>query len=156
MARLTRELTIDRPAEEVFDAIADFSTAQDWDPGVARSTATSRPPIGAGARFDLVLRMGPLTPTFTYETDHYERPRRVRHRTAHPLAVGVDDITVTATSETTCLVIWSATFDLRGPLGLFDRGLQVGFERVADAAVDGLAAWLRAGGHARHQPVSRQ
>ena len=79
MARLTRELTIDRPAEEVFDAIADFSTAQDWDPGDASATATSQPPVGAGARFDLALRMGPLTPTFTYVTDHYERPRRVRH-----------------------------------------------------------------------------
>lgn len=156
MASLTRELTIERPADEVFDAIADFSTAEQWDPGVASSTAVSRPPVGIGARFDLVLRMGPLTPTFTYETDRWERPRRVRHRTEHPLARGADDVTVTPLSDTSCLVIWSATFSLRGPLRFLDRGLQVGFERVADAAVDGLAAWLRDGGRAVHQPVGQQ
>lgn len=147
MARITRTFTVDRPADEVFDAVADFATAQQWDLGVRASAPAAGPRVGRGAGFALdVTMVGPIGLALTYRTTRYDRPRHVTHETRSLLVRGVDAISVVEADGTTS-VTWDAKFDLRGPAGrLLDTVVQTGFEEVGDRAVRGLEAWLQAGG----------
>lgn len=150
MARIVRRIAVDRDPADVFDAIADFSTTARWDPGVRSSVAMDDPPVGPGARFEVTLAQGPFGPRLVYTTRTYDRPRRVVLHTRNAVVEGTDDIAVESDGEG-AVVTWEAEFVLRGPLGrLADPVLARGFARVGDAAVDGLAAWLRDGGTARH------
>lgn len=152
MARITRTITIERTLVEVFDAIADFSQADQWDPGV-RSSAVgdAGPRVGEGATWDLdVLLGGGIGMAFTYVTTTYDRPGRVVHETDTWFAHGVDDVTV-AGADGAVELTWDATFEFKGPGGWVDGFVQKGFEKVGDRAVRGLENWLRAGGSG-HQP----
>ncbi len=146
MARITRSFTVDRPAAEVFDAIADFAAAGEWDPGVRSSGPAGGPRVGHGARFALdVTVFGPVGLALGYTTTRYDRPARVVHETRSLLAVGTDDVRVDEDAGTTT-VTWDAHFRFGGPVGLLDGIVQRGFEDVGDRAVRGLERWLRDGG----------
>lgn len=153
MASIARRIHVDRDPTEVFDAVADFSTTAQWDPGVRATRVVGAPPVGSGAQVEVRLALGPVSPRLTYVTEVYERPHRVVLRAVSPVAVGVDDIRVEATPEGGALVTWQADFDLRGPGRLLDPLLRLGFGSVADKAVVGLEAWLDAGGTADHRPA---
>lgn len=152
MARIARTFIVERPLTEVFDALADFSTADQWDPGVRSSKVGSEGPrIGVGATWELnVLMGGGLGLDYTYQTTTYERPRRVVHQTDTWFAHGVDDVTV-AGKDGAAEVTWDATFAFNGPGNWFDSLLQKGFEGAVDRAARGLENWLRAGGNG-HRP----
>ena len=151
MARIVRQIPVDRDPSEVFDAIADFSTTARWDPGVRSSIVLDDPPVGPGARFEVTLAQGSFGPRLQYRTEVYERPRRVVLHTRNALVEGTDEVTVEPDGDG-CVVTWQAEFALRGPVGrLVDPLMARGFEKVGDAAVAGLAAWLRDGGSARHE-----
>lgn len=148
MATIIRTFSVERPLIEVFDAIADFSQADQWDPGV-RSSAVgdAGPRVGVGATWDLdVLMGGGIGLDFTYRTTTYERPGRVVHETDTWFAHGVDDVTVAGT-DGAVEVTWDATFTFKGPGAWVDSFVQNGFEKIGDRAVRGLENWLRAGGN---------
>ena len=151
MATIHETIPVDRPAHEVFDAIADFTTTQHWDPGVARSVQVVGDTVEVGAAFDVDLDIPglPVHPTFRYVIETHDRPHHVVLVTSTPLAAGRDDIRVVPRGADACTVEWSATFRLRGPGALLDPLLAVGFRRVGAKAVAGLASWLRDGGTAR-------
>ena len=132
----------------MFDAIADFSTADEWDPGVAAALQVVGDHPGRHAAFELTLAMGPLRPRFTYRTEVYEPTSRVVHATDHRLAWGRDDVTIEADGTGT-RVRWTADFSLKGPGRLVDPLLQLGFNRAGAKAVEGLQRWLQNGGEGR-------
>lgn len=153
MARITRSFTVDRPVTDVFDAIADFARALDWDPGVRASRPAGGPRVGRGARFALdVTIAGPVGLALEYRTSRHERPSRVVHETRSPLAVGIDDVHVAEVDGTTT-VTWDAQFRFRGPGQVMDPVVQKGFEGVGDRAVRGLERWLQSGGTG-HTPAA--
>ena len=172
MATIRETIDVDRPAADVFDAIADFSTTEQWDPGVARArqvapaddgglrpsggkssngSVTTAPGIGVGSAFDVDLDVPglPLQPTYRYTIRTYDRPHRLVLTTRSAVAEGRDDVTVLDRGERGCTVVWEATFRLRGPGALVDPLLAIGFRRVGRRAVEGLASWLRDGGTGR-------
>ena len=151
MAQIERVIHVQRDHEEVFDALADFSRAEVWDPGVNSAEAIEDPKVGRDARFRLKLGFGPVSTPLVYRTTAYERPRRVVHEADNALVRGVDDITVEQ-DGTGARVTWRAEFRIKGPGGLADPLLAKGFENVADKAVDGLEQWLADGGVAEHLP----
>jgi carbon monoxide dehydrogenase subunit G len=153
VARILRTIHVDRPVPDVFDAVADFSTTARWDPGVSATRVVGDPDVGLGAQVEATLALGPLSPTLTYATTVYERPRRVVLRAENALVVGVDDITVTADPAGGTQLRWQADFSLRGPGRFADPLVGLGFERVGDRAVSGLEEWLAAGGTADHLPA---
>lgn len=151
MATIRETVEVDRPVTEVFDAIADFSRTEVWDPGVARATQVEGTIVGLGAAFDVVLDVPGLLlrPTYRYRITTYERPRRVVLETSSLVATGRDDVIVEELPDGGSRVLWEATFRLRGPAHVLDPLLAVGFRRVGRKAVAGLRSWLRAGGEAR-------
>ena len=152
MATIRETIDVDRPAGEVFDAIADFSNTAVWDPGVSRASQVEGHLVGLGAAFDVVLDLpGVLVkPTYRYVITTHDRPRHVVLETSSLVAAGRDDVRVESTGESSCTVVWEATFRLKSPVGrLADPLLAIGFRRVGAKAVAGLASWLKAGGGAR-------
>ncbi|MBY5163047.1 SRPBCC family protein [Salsipaludibacter albus] len=150
MARIVRTFTVERPATDVFDAIADFATAEEWDPGVRASRPGDGPRVGEGATWHVESGLGPVGLPLLYTTTTWDRPDHVVHRTENWFAVGEDDVRVVEERGTTT-VTWDARFTFRGPGRLVDAVVQKGFEGVGDRAVRGLENWLRAGGRG-HDP----
>jgi carbon monoxide dehydrogenase subunit G len=143
MARYVASLISSRPPEEVFDYLADFSTTQEWDPGVVEASRPDDGPVGLGSRFDLVASfMGRNTP-LTYEIIAFERPRLVTLRGENANVVSLDTITVEATGGGT-RVTYDADLSLKGALRVGDPLLKLVFGRIGDKAVGGLEQHLDA------------
>lgn len=124
---------------EAFDYLARFSSAAEWDPGVAEARQTTPDPVGPGSRFDLVaVFLGNRVP-LTYEITEYDRPRRVVLVAETATVRSVDTITFAPAGAGT-RVTYDARLDFKGPARLLSPFLARVFKRVGDAAAAGLAA----------------
>jgi carbon monoxide dehydrogenase subunit G len=142
MARITEVLQIPIAPERAFDHVADFTTTEQWDPGISSAERLDAGPLQVGARFQVQLKLGPIELPLVYEITTYERPSRVVLTTVGPTHRGEDDVTF-APSHGGTRITWNAAFALRGPGLLIDPALGVGFRRAAKEAVAGLEASLR-------------
>jgi carbon monoxide dehydrogenase subunit G len=142
MARITEVLEIPIAPARAFDHVADFTTTEDWDPGISSAERLDAGPLQEGARFRVQLKLGPVALPLVYEITTYDRPHRVVLTTVGPTHRGEDDVSF-APSKGGTRVTWNATFALRGPGLLVDPALGVGFRRAAKEAVDGLERSLR-------------
>jgi len=71
---VTVTLVVDRPPEQVFDAMADVRNEAAWNTNVTRAELTSPAPIGLGSTFDTVNR----GQSYTGRIAAYERPGLLR------------------------------------------------------------------------------
>jgi hypothetical protein len=148
MATTTVLRTTPASRDEAFDFIADFTTSQRWDPGIAASKRLDDGPVGPGSRFEVRYRAGLVTIPLVYEITRYERPGHVVLSTRGLAHRGEDDVRIETTDDGT-RVIWKATFGLRGPGRLLEPLLRRAFPKVAAEAGDGLEACLREVSHQR-------
>jgi carbon monoxide dehydrogenase subunit G len=142
MATTTVLRTTPASPDEAFDFIADFTTSQRWDPGIAAATRLDDGPVGLGSRFEVRYRAGLVTLPLVYEITRYERPDHLVLSTRGLTHHGEDDVRVEATDEGT-RIVWKATFGLRGPGRLLEPLVRRTFPQVASKAGDGLQACLR-------------
>lgn len=77
MITVRRHVVVARPAEEVFDFLADTRNEQRWNPNVVRVVKTSTGPVGRGSTFEGRYRRGG---TMRFEITHYDRPARLGFR----------------------------------------------------------------------------
>ncbi len=77
MARITGELVIDRPAEEVFDFVCDERNEPAYNPQMLSVEKVSDGPIGSGTRFRAVMKSGRRTLPMDLELTTYARPARL-------------------------------------------------------------------------------
>ena len=81
MIRYDSSIHIDRPAREVFARLSAVETMDDWtDMSRGRWLGEVRQ-IGAGARAEAVIHLGPITRRLTWEVTGYEPDRRIEYRT---------------------------------------------------------------------------
>lgn len=141
MARYVGTVPSTRPAAEVFEDLADFTTIAGWDPGVASSTHTGGTKGEVGCRFHVEQdTVGPNV-GIDYEITEIEHPRRVVLRGTNAWLVSIDVITVVpsgAGSEVT----YDATILLKGPLRLFDPVMSLGLRRIGAKAKQGLTEYV--------------
>ncbi len=57
MIRINTRVLIDRPAAEVFDYVADFENAPEWQAGVVKSGKVTEGPIMVGTKFEEDVRI---------------------------------------------------------------------------------------------------
>ena len=81
MVRVEGEIVIDRPAEEVFDFVADERNEPRYNPKMRRAEQISVGPIGLGTRFEAELVSMGRTIKMDVEFTGYERPRRLASST---------------------------------------------------------------------------
>ncbi|CAB4916628.1 unannotated protein [freshwater metagenome] len=142
MARYRTTIESPRTPEACFAALSDFSSAQEWDPGVVRASRPDDGPIGLGSRFDLVAAfMGREVP-LTYEIIAFSAPGRVLLRAENESVVSLDEITFEPAPAGGTLVTYDADLRLKGVLRPFDLGLRLIFKRIGDQAAAGLRTHL--------------
>lgn len=143
MPRYTTKLETEKPPEEVFDYVADFANAAQWDPNVKHAERTAEGPIGETSEFRLDYAMLGSRRRLLYRITAFTRPHEVVLQCETASMSLTDRITVVAQDAGSCLT-YDAKVTLRGPLKLvaplFDRG----FQRAGDRARAGLCDALRA------------
>ncbi len=128
--------------ETAFEYLATFDNISDWDPGVNSAECVSDHALEPGARFDLELNFAGRSVPITYETISIERPHEVVLRAENAGIVSLDKLSFDPAPEGGTAVTYDAQLDLKGPLKLGAPILQLVFNRLGDAARDGLAERL--------------
>jgi carbon monoxide dehydrogenase subunit G len=137
MARYRASIDVQQPPEDVFAYLSDFSTAEEWDPGVVEAQRLGDKPVGKDAEFRLVAEfLGRKTP-LTYRIVEYDPPRKVTFWGENSTVTSRDRIIVEVTGLGT-RVTYEADLKLKGPFRIADPLLGLVFRRVGDRARDGL------------------
>jgi len=137
MARYRATIDTPREREDVFVYISDFSTTQEWDPGVVEAERCSEAAVGEGTEFRLVAEFLGRKTALTYRIVEYDPPHAVTFRGENATVISNDRITFDAVGEGT-RITYDAELLLKGPLRLADPLLGLAFNRVGDRALAGL------------------
>ena len=129
-----------KPIEAVFDYMADFRNAAEWDPATVSISQTAGDGAELGARYRLVTRFAGRSVALDYETTGFERPERLVLNFHGGNTIGTDTITVDRTAERTRLD-YSVDFRLT-KARLLTPLIAPLFRRTADKALAGLAKAL--------------
>ncbi|MGH3050931.1 MAG: SRPBCC family protein [Gaiellaceae bacterium] len=117
MIRATWSVRIERPAEEVFDYIADVDHEPEWNPRVSNVVRTSPGPIGLGAVWEGDnRRIGHQVATI----EVYERPRLLSFESRSPRAELRIRFELEPDGDGATLVTCAGELTTKGPLRLLE------------------------------------
>ena len=139
-----RAITTTCRRERAFDFVADFSTTQEWDPGIQAAKRLGDGPIGVGSRFELVSRFGSTEQTIVYEIAAYDRPTSVTFVGEGKTFRGTDVISFSDDADGRTRVTYVADLGLKGPTALAMPFIRGRLDAMSDDAVDGLRRALDA------------
>ena len=144
MAHYLATVDSPNPQADLFAYLSDFSTTQEWDPGVAEARRLDEGPIAVGSRFNVVAEfMGRKTP-LVYAVVAYDAPHSITLRGDNATVISLDTIAFEPTAAGGTRVSYDADLTLKGPLGIGDPLLKLVFNRIGDRAVAGLRKVLGA------------
>ena len=141
MARYTASLETRIPRAEVFDYLSDFSTTEEWDPGVVEAERLGDAPVGEGSEFRVVAEFLGRKSTLVYRVVEFVPGEVVTLRGENATVVSLDRIAVEPIGDAT-RITYDADLTLKGPLRLADLLLRLAFGRVGDRALQGLRTTL--------------
>lgn len=147
MTVLRGVIEVVREPEAAFDAVADFSSSQGWDPGVVSARRTrdgARVPEGVGAVYDLTVAFRGQRSRMRYTTTRYERPHMVVLEGVGPTIKAVDTIVFEPTDAGT-RIRYEADLRLTGIASLAGPFLSRSFDEMGRRALDGMRTWFEGG-----------
>jgi hypothetical protein len=153
MARYTARIETPRPPAETFAYLSDFSTTQEWDPGVVEAQRLGDAPVGEGTEFRLVADFLGRKAELTYRIVEFKPDTAVTLRGENATVVSLDRITCEPFDGGT-RVTYDAGLALKGPLRIADPLLGLAFDRVGDRALEGLRETLGTRDPTRLPPLS--
>jgi hypothetical protein len=134
-------LHAERPAEEVFDFLADLRNESRWNPRTRQLTLATSGPIAAGSVFRGEYQgLGVLVTTLT----EYDRPRRIRFRSEGPRA-RIDGVFEIAPASQGVDVVLDAEVQPRGLLALLAPMMGPAFRRQNAVAAARLTQAIESG-----------
>lgn len=142
MAHYQASIDVQQPRDEVFAYLSDFSTTQEWDPGVVEAERLNNQPVQAGTEFRLVAEFLGRKNELTYRIVEYEPPHAVTFLGENASVVSRDRITFEPSADGGTHVTYDAKLDLKGVLKIADPLLGLAFNRVGDRALAGLTQKL--------------
>ncbi|NCG18179.1 MAG: polyketide cyclase [Rhodobacterales bacterium] len=137
----------DRPIDEVFAYVADFSSTAEWDPGVARARRIDDGPVGPGARYAVDAMFLGRTIPMVYRIVDFEPPHRVVLEGLGNTSTARDDVRFETVGGRT-RITWTLDLQLLGPSRLATPLLRFFLSRLGRKALDGLEHRLQS-----HQPA---
>jgi len=143
MTTLRERIPTTLPQAAVFDYIADFQSAAEWDPGVAHARRLDKGPLGPGTSYELGVRMGSRVVPMTYRITRFERPSRVVLEGEGAYVKAVDDIRFTAAPDGT-IVDYTADIRLQGWMRLVRPFVGGTLARIGRDAAAGMTRTLTA------------
>ena len=145
MSVLREIIEVSRELESSFDAVADFSNAVMWDPGVIAAEQTREgeaSPSGVGAEYQLTVTFRGRESVMTYRTMEYRRPSRVVLEGIGPRIAARDTIEFESMQGGGTHLTYVADLRLTGLAKLAEPFLGGAFDAMGKRAVAGLKAWL--------------
>ena len=142
MIHIEETRDINRPIDEVFAYVADFSTVSHWDPGVVAASRLEDGEIGVGSTFAVTVTFGGRELPLVYEITRYEPSSLVVLETTSSRFDGVDTIHFEPIDEAATRVTYEADFVFKGFMRLIGPLLTTTFTRIGAKAMDGLKATL--------------
>jgi len=147
MPELREIIQVSQPAEEAFDAVADFSSSEMWDPGVVtaeRIREGAPTPSGVGAEYLLKVRFRGRESDMTYRTTQYERPSRVVFQGIGPRIAATDTIEFEPLDDGGTRITYVADLRLTGLARAAEPFLGGEFDAMGKRALEGMRAWFAA------------
>jgi Polyketide cyclase / dehydrase and lipid transport len=135
-------------ATALFDYMADFSNAEQWDPGTRSAKRLDRGKIGEGSRFELIVEFAGRESPFVYEITGFDRPNQVVIEADTDAAHLVDTMSV-AKSGLGSDLTYDARLELKGWRKLGNPVMAVLFRRLGERGKEGLERELNPGGRAQ-------
>ena len=157
MARYQTTVSTKTDPDTAFAALARFSTAEDWDPGVSAGRMLTPEPVGLGSEFELMVVFAGRTLPTTYRIVEFDAEARhvalfadekyFTSRDAIDVSVaaagGGDAAAADAAEpEQTTLVAYDADLQLKGAGKIADPALKLAFGRVGRRAEAGLRTYV--------------
>lgn len=137
MTTYRTEIDSPRDRDEVFEYLATFSNAGEWDPGVTGAEPLTPGPPEVGSAYRLHVRVAGRDVPFDYRVVAIDRPSRVVLRAEQSGMVSTDTITVES-AGTGSQVGYVAELESRGLLRLAAPLVARSFRKMADRGADGL------------------
>ena len=144
MATYRARVTSPRPPAEVFDYMARFSNAAEWDPGVTEAIEVNPGAPVLGSTYRLMVRVFGRGVPLEYRIAEFDRPHRVVLSAENSMVRSTDVIEVSAGPGGGSALTYDATMGLKGVAALFTPLVNVSFRRIGDRAIVGLRAVLAA------------
>ena len=119
MAHYNASLDTSRPPDEMFAYLSDFSSTQEWDPGVIEAERLGEQPVREGTEFRLLASFLGRKIPLTYRIVEYDPPSAVTFRGESSTVVSLDRITFEP-SERGTRITYDADLALKGPFKLAD------------------------------------
>ncbi len=141
MAHYNASLDTPRPPDEMFTYLSDFSSTQEWDPGVIEAERLGDAPVREGTEFRLLASFLGRKIPLTYRIVEYDPPSAVTFRGESSTVVSLDRITFEPFDVGT-RITYDADLALKGPLKLAEPLLRIAFKRVGARALAGLRKTL--------------
>ncbi|MBP8926560.1 MAG: SDR family NAD(P)-dependent oxidoreductase [Pseudomonadales bacterium] len=141
---MNRQLTLDetieveRPLEEVFAYVAEFSRIEEWDPAVLRGTRLSKGAPGLGSEFRIDMKAGF---SLHYRVIEWEPGKRMLMSVSSRVFTAREEITFSHEKDLT-RVRYVAIFDFPAPLAFVSRLFPSLMDRVGKSAMQGLKSAL--------------
>jgi hypothetical protein len=143
VATYSTEIEAAKAQDEVFEYMATFSNAREWDPGVVNGESLTPGPAAVGSVYRLGVRIAGRVVPFDYRILELDRPRRVVLQATHGHIVSTDTITVEpAGSGPGSLVRYVAMLEGTGLLRLASPLIARFFNTMADRGAAGLRTTL--------------
>jgi len=136
--RVERTFDVTVSPEAAFDYVADFSRAQEWDPGIPSARRLDDGPIGPGSRFELRSRFGSTEQLIEYEITGYDRPNQVTFVGDGKNFHGTDTISFDPAEGGGTRVTYVADLGLKGVAALAVPFIRGRLDSMSDDAVAGL------------------
>ncbi len=130
MITVKRTVNIDKPSAQVFDYLADFSNAIEWDSGTVACSRRSGDG-GVGTTYENTSRFMGRETNLTYVVEALEPHHRLVLRGENKTVVSRDTMVITSRGDET-QVDYTAEFEFRGPAKLLQPLLKLPLEKLGN------------------------
>ena len=141
MISLVETIRVERPVEECFDYIADFTSTPEWDATAFRARKLTGGPIAKGTEFEVRCRLPLGFIDLHYSVVEYTPPHSIRLEAKSWLFDAVDTVNLQPAAAGT-QIDYRADFDYRGAAAALEPALRRGMRRMGRRALEGLARAL--------------
>jgi dehydrogenase/reductase SDR family protein 12 len=141
MISLHETITVERPRDECFAYIADFTTTPEWDATAFAAQQTTPGPVAVGTVFSVRCRLPVGSVTITYTVTEFEPGTSITLQGECWLFEAVDSIRFDATAQGT-RIDYRADFSYRMPFAAVEQALRPGMQRMGRKALRGMARAL--------------
>lgn len=145
MSVLREVIEVSQKPKVAFDAVADFSSSAQWDPGVVDAERVGDgevAPSGVGAVYRLTVTFRGSASEMTYRTVEYRRPDRVVLEGIGPRIAATDTIEFDRIDGGGTRITYVADLRLTGLAKVAGPFLGRSFDEMGKRALAGMNAWL--------------